>query len=152
MKYLLFDIIWVTIPLTITGIVLFTIYQSIDSDYLFYLPNAIFIFITLISVGLIFFLEYSILRKSKIIKLFIIFAIPLLWLPMTEYFFEFQIFIENEGLQSMMESLIPKQQISLIRYVKAEMIFFGSSAYISSIAVIFRMIISLWRQTNTSKI
>lgn len=152
MKFLLFNLVWLAILSLILFLVLFPIYNAIGDDYPFYWPNALFIIVTGICIRLIFFLEYSFIRKLKWIKLFIVFAIPLCLLPMSGYFVDFQELINSRGLQSIMSHLSHKQQTSLSNYIRSEMTFFGSSAILSSIALIFRMIRSLWRQKNTGRI
>lgn len=91
------------------------------------------------------------MRKWKWSKLLLMFSMPLLLLPLSGYFVDFQEFMDGRGLQTLMTNLPPSNQLELSKYICSEMIFFGSSAIISCIALIFRMIISLWRQKNSSK-
>ncbi len=151
MKFILFDIIWIALLFVILGIILYPIYNTIGPDYPFYFSNSLFIIVAGLCIRFIFFLEYSFMRKWKWSKLLLMFSMPLLLLPLSGYFVDFQEFMDGRGLQTLMTKLTPSHQLQLSKYIRSEMIFFGSSAIISCIALIFRMIISLWRQKNTSK-
>ena len=152
MKFVLFDVIWLALLLLLLTIVLFPIYNAFGANYPFYFANSVFVFVTGLCIRFIFFLEYSFIRKWKWTKLILVFTTPLLLLPLFGYFVDFKEFIDSKGLQSIMSDLHSDRQLSLSKYIRSEMIFFGSSAILSCVVLIFRMISSLWRQKNTSKV
>ena len=152
MRYLYFDLIWSVMVLLVITIILFPIYTSIHTTYPFYPSNIFFIVVTGFGIRLLFFLEYSIIRRAKWVKLAILFLMPVLIIPLANYFIDFQVFMENHGLQSLLSTLSADKQFSLMKYIRSEMLFFGSAAIICTVAVVFRMIISLWRQYNTNRV
>lgn len=152
MKYLYFDVIWAAILVIIATLILYPIYTSIAFNYPFYRSNLFFILVTGYGVRLLFFLEYSIIRRAKWAKLTLLFLMPMLIIPLVNSFIDFQVFMENHGLQSLLSSLSASKQFSLMKYIRSEMIFFGSAAIICTVAMVFRMIISMWRQYNTNRV
>ena len=152
MRYILFDVIWLAILSIVVGIIIYPIYLALGSGYPFYFANILFIVVTGISLRFLFFLEYSVIRRNAIVKIAFIFIIPISAIFILDKYILFQEFLDEKGLQSVTQNLTHNKQLSLSKYIRSETIFFAISALISSSAIIFRMIISLWRQTNTSKV
>jgi len=67
---------------------------------------------------------------------------------MTTALSDFHNFLDEQGLQTLVEHLNVKTQTRLMNYMKSEMIFFGVGAIISGLILPFRMLISLWRVRN----
>jgi len=53
---------------------------------------------------------------------------------------DFQIFMDDDSITSIMENLSASDQTALSKYIKTEMTFFGAGAFVASIALPFRMI------------
>jgi len=62
--------------------------------------------------------------------------------------YDFQAYVDEEGLYSLLEKFPVEKQKSLGSYMKTQMIFFWTAAVISAILLPIRMIVSLWRQRN----
>jgi len=151
-KYFYFDIIWIVFTSILLITILYPIKASLGGNYPFYASNALFIFLTLVGIHFIFFLEYSIIRRTVWIKVAIIFLIPFLLIFIIDKYFLFIEFNNLAGLKSIMTHLGHGEQLQMEKYIRSVTVFFGVGAIISSIAVIFRMIISIWRQFNTNRI
>ena len=61
---------------------------------------------------------------------------------------DFNNFLEEKGLQTLVTHLHVEAQSNVINYIKSEMIFFGVGSVIAGIILPFRMLISLWRMKN----
>ncbi len=67
---------------------------------------------------------------------------------MVDNIYDFQAFLDEQGLYTILDKLSVEKQRSLGSYIKTQMIFFWTAAVISSVLLPIRMIISLWRQRN----
>ena len=61
---------------------------------------------------------------------------------------DFRNYVDERGLQTLVNHLHVTKQTRIIEYIKNEMIFFGVGGIITGIILPFRMIISLWRMRN----
>jgi hypothetical protein len=61
-------------------------------------------------------------------------------------------YLKEEGLQGLLDHLPFNQQLSMLRYMKNEMTFFGVMAVVSATLLPIRLVISLWRTKNTGKV
>jgi len=86
--------------------------------------------------------------KTEWIKVFIIAVSAILFFIMTTALSDFHNFLDEQGLQTLVEHLNVNAQTRLMNYMKSEMIFFGVGAIISGLILPFRMLISLWRVRN----
>lgn len=132
-------------------LVLLPIYLNVQA-YPFYFSNALFIVVFFTLARYIFLLRHTVVARSLAFKLLMM----LLSIPMIMYLLgsvsTFQGFADDIGLQTLVTDLsIPKQE-SMMKYMKAEMIFFGVGAVIVAVLFPLRMLVSVWRGINKNTV
>ena len=124
------------------------IYLNIGEAYPFYTNNIIIIAIAVTFIRYIFLLKHHWIILSNWIKaVFIFLPIPILFYLLGAQF-DFQELVDNDGINSILKELSIEKQNSIGLYIKTEMSFFWSAAFISNALIPFRMIISIWRKIN----
>ncbi len=141
------ELIWWLLTLMLIVIVLLPIWLN-ASHYPFFYQNIILIAAFVTFTRYIFFLPLTLIARKKWIKVFIIGASAILFFVLTTALGDFRNFLEEEGLQTLVEDLRVQDQTRMIDYMKSEMVFFGVGSIISGVVLPFRMIISLWRVRN----
>jgi hypothetical protein len=141
------EFLWLIVTGLLIVIVLFPIYEH-KIRFPFYAQNALLIFLFVTFSRLIFFLPISHLARRKWIYLAIILAAPLFFFVVSTALGDFRNFMDEQGLQSLVDHLHVSRQTWIIRYIKHEMIFFGVGSIITGILLPFRLIISFWRMRN----
>jgi len=147
-KKLLFELLWIAISIVIAIIVLLPIIFNLGLDYPLYFHNIIIIFISITFIRYIFLLKHHYIALYKWIKVIFIFIPVVVFLYLMDVMYEFQSFNDEVGIQSFMSELSQKTQSSLGKYIRNEMIFFWSTAFITNALLPVRMVISLWREIN----
>ncbi|AFC24521.1 hypothetical protein [Saprospira grandis] len=145
------ELIFWALTLLLVGLLTYPLF-SIMQDWSFVYANALFIVIFVTYTRHLFLLKYSFLAYAQWAKFVLIFAsIPLIF-KLIEYTFNFQDFMESEGLPSFTPYFYPevgiKQQQQLLDYMKGEYLFFGVASIIAAILLPFRLLISYWRVYN----
>lgn len=142
------EIIWWITTLIVTAIIILPIYLAIGTDYLFYIENivAIVIFITL--SRWILMLRHTLFGWNKKIKVFILFAMIPLFFICYDNLVDFQSFIDEQDIYSMLNILSTAEKPKLAKYIRYEYLFFGTGAMICIVIIPFRMVISIWKQVN----
>ena len=139
----------------LTAIITFMVIYPILNNFVkfgFLYSNILFIIVFVTYTRLIFLLKYSLISHVQWIKFLIIFvSIPLVF-KLIEWVFNFQSFLQTEGLESynayFKPGLSDSTREALLNYMKREFLFFGVAATISAIILPFRMLISFWRVYN----
>jgi hypothetical protein len=139
----------------VTAIITFMVIYPILNNFVkfgFLYSNIIFVVVFVTYTRLIFLLKYSLIANVQWMKFVLIFiSIPLIF-KLIEWVFNFQIFIQSEGLDSYkayFKTGIPDStRETLLNYMKREFLFFGVAATISAIILPFRLLISFWRVYN----
>lgn len=143
-----FELTWWLITLVLCVIFLYPIYSAIGEQYLFYLDNVIFIILFVTGFRWIFFTKYHWFAEMNKVKLVMIFlTIPLL-MYLIGSLWDFQAYLDEYGMYTMMEELHTDHQRSLSRYIKTEMIFNWIGATICFVAFPFKMLRSIWMLKN----
>jgi len=140
----------VSIVITIVLLVLFLmpIYDKIGNQYPFYIENALFIIVFFTLLRYLFLLKYHWLANTFWVKAVLVFlSVPIL-LYLIDNVYDFQTFSDEVGIYTIMDNLETAEQKPLASYIRNEMIFFWTGAFICSLALPFRMVISLWRMKN----
>ncbi|HZV69281.1 MAG TPA: hypothetical protein VFG10_07035 [Saprospiraceae bacterium] len=141
------ELIWWLFTFLLTAIVLLPILTNVPR-YPFFFQNFILIASFVTFTRYIFLLPITLIARKKWIKVFIIAVSAILFFIMTTALSDFHNFLDEQGLQTLVEHLNVKTQTRLMNYMKSEMIFFGVGAIISGLILPFRMLISLWRVRN----
>lgn len=141
------ELIWWLITLVTIVAVLFPIYK-VKADYPFYISNILFIIATITFSRYIFLLKHTFLAKRQWLKVLVAVAcIPAFLYLMKELNF-FQKIAGDIGLEEMFAHLSLEGQSTFSKYVRTEMLFFGTASVITAGLLPFRMIISFWRTYN----
>jgi len=145
---LLFECLWIAFTILLCILVLLPIYNNLGDSYEFYLENIVFILASITFIRYIFLLKYHWIAETTYPKVALIFlSIPII-MYLVDNVYDFQAFLDEEGMYSILENFPVDKQRSLGSYIKTQMIFFWTAAVISAVLLPIRMIISLWRQRN----
>ena len=137
---------WVFTGVLILG-VLFPIWLKAPL-FPFFIENTILIAAFVTFTRYIFLLPSTLIARLKWIKVIIIAVAAILFFVLTTALGDFNNFLEEEGLQTIVPHLHVKEQKRMMNYIQNEMIFFGVGSIISGVILPFRMIVSLWRMRN----
>tara|TARA_Y100000385_G_C13105774_1_gene647665 strand:+ start:659 stop:1078 length:420 start_codon:yes stop_codon:yes gene_type:complete len=129
-------------------IVYLPIYNSIAWDYPFYFSSFIFVLFTGITTQLLFFDNYFPVIKNLYVKVGVVFLTPFVLLFLVDIYFEFILFGDNVGYQSLANELLPLEQIRLMKYIKYLTLFFAISSIIGALLIPIKMIRLIYRQLN----
>lgn len=129
-------------------IVYLPIYNSLGCNYPFYLSSFIFVLFTGITTQLLFFDNYFPVIKYLYVKVGVVFLTPFVLLFLVDIYFEFILFGDNVGYQSLGNELSPLEQIGLMKYIKYLTLFFAVSSMIGSLLIPIKMIRLIYRQLN----
>ncbi len=141
------EVFWWIFTLLVITIVLFPIWDN-DIEFPFYFQNAFLIAIFITFTRYIFFLPLTFIARKKWIKVAIILSAVIFFFVMSTALSDFRNYVDERGLQTLVNHLHVTKQTRIIEYIKNEMIFFGVGGIITGIILPFRMIISLWRMRN----
>ncbi len=147
MSKFLHEVLWWLFTILVILIVLFPIWDN-DIDFPFYFQNALLIAIFITFSRYIFFLPLTFIARKKWIKVAIILSAVIFFFVMSTALSDFRNYVDERGLQTLVNHLHVTKQTRIIEYIKNEMIFFGVGGIITGIILPFRMIISLWRMRN----
>jgi hypothetical protein len=145
---LILELIWWAVTIVITTLIMLPIYNALGSEYPYYFPNIIFIVIFITLTRYIFLVKYTFFADVPLIKIvFIFLPIPIFFFCI-DALYDFQRFLDEEGVISLLGHLHVDDQYALAKYVRYQKIFFGTGAIITLAMLPIRMIISLWRRKN----
>lgn len=147
-NFLQLELLWWAITIALTALLILPIYTSSPS-YTFFWLHILYIvsFITLSRH--LFFLRFTFLAYRPLLKLILFFlVIPFVFYLVQELNF-FQTYLDENGP----EYLLGKRRgeltdLSLVTYIRTQILFFGIGSIITAILFGFRMIISIWRNRN----
>jgi len=146
-----FEAVSIIMTAMISLLVLLPIYTN-TQNYRFYFFNLLFVFIFLSFTRYIFLLRMTPFSHHQLTKLIIIFlAIPLIGLIL-DGVGQFQAHSDEIGLQDFVSHLPADKQVSIISYMKNQMLFFGAGSIVATVILALRLILSIWRVKNTSKV
>lgn len=150
------EIIWWFVTAVITFMVVFPILNNMVK-YEFLYSNIIFVLIFITYSRLTFLLKHSFVAHVQWLKFVLVFATVPLVFKLIEWIFNFQSFLQSEGLESFSSFFRPGisdvSKQSLLTYMKSEFLFFGVAATVSAVIFPFRLLISFWRvHNNTGKV
>lgn len=139
-------VFWLVTALIVGG-VLYPIYR-VAPDYPFWFRNILFIVLTVTFTRYIFLLKHTWLAYLTWIKVvFILAAIPLTFF-LIDGINDFQTYLDENTFDSFLGHLPLDRREAMTRYIRSEMIFFGTGAVIGGLAFALRMVMSLWRNRN----
>ncbi len=147
------EIIWWIVTAILTFMIVYPILNNM-AKYEYLNINIIFAVVFITYTRHIFLLKHTFLAHWQPIKFVIIFAsIPLVF-KLIEWIFNFQVFLQSEGLQSFSlhfkSDISPETRDQLVEYMRREFLFFGVASTIAAIVLPIRLLISFWRVYNKS--
>ncbi len=136
----------IIVVLIILPIVLYT------PDYRFILSNILFVIAAVTWTRYIFLWSTHPLARNRPFR----YVLLVICIPTIIYSIgalnDFQIFVDDYGLTPFVEHLHLDRQRSMTKYIKNEYVFFGVACVISSLALPIRLLISKWRQRNSTRV
>ncbi len=139
------------VSLLITAVIALAVLAPIyiyDIDYPFWVGNAVLIIVFITAFRYTFLLRYSWLKNFFWIKVgFIAFSL-LLVVSLANYLSSLNRYMDEDGLNTITYALKYREQMSMIKYIKNELLFFGVGSIISSVALAIRLTVSVWRDVN----
>jgi len=141
------EIIWWIFTSIILGGILYPILTKIEG-YPFLFSNIFFVVSFFTLTRYIFLLKHTLLAQRELLKIALIFlCIPLLFFLVKELLF-FRNYLDETGLETLVENKSLEEQNRMVRYIRSEMLFFGVGSVISGLLFPFRMLVSVWRVRN----
>lgn len=147
-----FSVISWIITAIIIVMVLLPVYSKVGESYPFYIENIAFILLFITFTRFIFLTKHHWFSHSKWFKTIAIFAVIPILFYCVDNLWDFQRFLDEEGVNTILDEVPAKEQSSLGKYIKAQMSFFGASAFITSFLLPFRMLHSMWRLKHRGKV
>ena len=119
--------------------------------YPFYITNAAFIVVFITFARYIFLLDHTWLQKYTYVKIAIIGLSVLIVVSLVNWLFDFNRFIDEQGLQELTYQLKFRDQNALSKYIKNQVLLFGVGAVIAAIILPIRLFISVWKDFNPNR-
>jgi hypothetical protein len=139
----------------ITAIILYMVIEPIRTNiyrYPFLTANVWLVIIGITSLRYVLLLKVTPFARVQVTKIILmICCIPAVFYSYRQLSL-FQTFADNLGVQSVVTHLPDARQGSLIGYIRSETIFFAVCSIVGSIALGFRLLISIWRQHNRNTV
>ena len=145
------EILWWCFTIILAFAAVFPILRNAPA-FPFIRLNALLIILGLTFTRYIFLLKHSLIARKSKWKMVVIAVSTILVFVLITSIGNFNSYLKEEGLQGLLDHLPFSQQLSMLRYMKNEMIFFGVVAVLSAIFLPIRLVISLWRTRNTNKV
>ncbi len=145
---LFMELVWILFTGLLCVLVLLPLYNSLGKNYPFYTENIVFIIAAVTFIRYIFLLKFHWIADTTYPKVALIFlAIPIT-MYLVDNIYDFQAYVDEDGLYALLENFPVEKQKSLGSYMKTQMIFFWTAAVISAVLLPIRMMVSIWRQKN----
>lgn len=141
------EMTWWLITAILAIAILLPIYLEV-TDYLYLGDNLLFIVAFITLTRLIFFLKYTLFANNKKIKIAMFFLCLLIVFILIQKVNQFQIYIDENGMESIVKNVSHDQQAGLLSYIRKEMLFFGVGSAISAILLPLQLIKSIWHDVN----
>ena len=135
------------ITFVIAAGVLLPIYLN-DIDFPFYEANIAFVLIFITFTRYIFLLQFTWLQEYRYVKIGIIALSLLLVVSLLNWLFMFNRFVDEQGLEEITYHLKFEKQMSMVNYIRTEVLFFGVGSIVSAIVLPVRLMHSVWRDFN----
>ncbi len=141
------ELIWWVFTFLVICVIMLPIWIQVPL-FPFTWQNVLLIILFITYSRYIFFLPLTFIARMKWIKVGIIASAVLLFFVTATALLDFRSFMDERGLQTLVEDLHVEEQTAMIFYMKHEMIFFGVGSLITGVLLPIRMIVSLWRMRN----
>jgi hypothetical protein len=145
------ELIWWVFTALVVIMVMLPIWMNAPR-FPFILENIILIILFITFSRYIFLLPLTLIARTKWFKVAVILSSVLFLFIVATSMIDFRNFMDEEGLQTLVDDLHVHKQTRIMRYIKQEMIFFGTASLITGVMLPFRMIVSLWRMRNSDRV
>ena len=143
--YLRLELIWWLATVVVVSLVLLPIYTALQMLFPFYVVNIVFVVVFITLTRYLFLLKYTFLQGRRYLNLALIFlSIPAVFLLIQEINL-FQTYLDENGFLSIVGSLPREQQLSMMQYIRTEMLLFGVGSVIAGIVFPLRLAVYLWK-------
>ncbi len=119
-----------------------------EIDYPFWIGNALLIIVFITAFRYTFLLRFSWLRSYFWIKVAWIAFSLLLTVSLANYLSTLNRYMDEDGLNTITYALQYRDQLSMIRYIKSQILFFGVGSIVASLSLAVRLTVSVWRDVN----
>ena len=137
---------WIVTGLVLVA-VLFPILSQVQ-EYRFLAPNILFVVVFVTMSRHLFLLKHSLLDRYEIPKIVLVFLSVPLAFHLIHSLNIFQTFLDEEGINSLLNELPYAKQRGLSRYIHSEMLLFGIGSIITSALMPVILIVSIWKKRN----
>ena len=141
------ELAWWVVTLVIGFGTLFPLRKYLE-HYPFLLANILAIVVFITFTRKIFLLKYSFLARAQVLKMLLM----VLCIPVFFYFINqvnaFQTVMDEQGVDALLGPAQAFEKLDLARYARTEFVFFAVGSIIATVAIFFRMIVSIWRYRN----
>lgn len=120
-------------------------------DFPFWWAHCLFIVVFLFAIRYLFFLRHSFLASRQIVKIALFFFCIWGVFYLVDTMHDFQLFTDEDGLETFLGHLPNADNTSLGQFIKTEMIFFGTGSILAVAILAIRLVISVWRWHNLGK-
>jgi hypothetical protein len=141
------EIIWWGFTAIVVLAVLLPIWLQ-THDFPFYLENMAFIVIAITFTRYAFLLRHTFIARMLWPKLFILAISAILIFILIMALGDFTNFLDEKGLQLLVDHLPIQKQYRVMKYIQGEMTFFGVASVFSAFLLALRMLVSIWRIRN----
>ena len=145
------EILWWVFTMVFVCVIMWPIWRDVPG-FPFTFQNILLIVFFVTFTRYIFFLHLTLIARKKWIKVAIIAWAGLFFFITATAMIDFRNFMDEKGLQTLVNHLEVEDQTRRMKYIKQEMIFFGVGSIITGILLPMRMIRSLWRMKNTGRV
>lgn len=145
------ELLWWLLTAIIVVAVLVPIFLKIE-DYPFYFMNVIFVVVFLTFGRYIFLLKHTFLAHRRYLMVAIILVSPILISYLISNINFFQTYLDEEGMDAIVGHLPFGERNGMIGYIRNELLLFGVGSVITAIVLPFRLVLSLWRSYNGTKV
>ena len=142
------ELLWWLATALVLAIILVPIYLNIPY-FDFYIFNIVYIIVFVTFTRYVFLIKYSWFKKSLWPKVIMALICPLMILIMMDGMNQFQLFLDEKGIEALMKDVPNEKWDSFYNFIRAEYLLFGVGAVIISVIFPIRMIISVWRTRNS---
>ena len=142
------ELMWWIFTAILTAAVLAPIYIN-KLTFPYYISNIVFIVVFVTVTRYVFFLKHTWLVRMKWLKIGIVVGSVILIFILTTTMSDFNNYLDEVGLNEVVQNLAVDKQYPMIRYIQREVIFFGVGSIVAMIVLPVRMLISLRRMRHT---
>ena len=139
---------WWIFTAILTAAVLAPIYIN-KLTFPYYISNIVFIVVFVTVTRYVFFLKHTWLVRMKWLKIGIVVGSVILIFILTTTMSDFNNYLDEAGLNEVVQNLAVDKKYPMIRYIQREVIFFGVGSIVAMIVLPVRMLISLRRMRHT---